>query len=419
MSDFSSVSRAAGEGTQRLNAFTEELHEWSLSGKEPELASRELRYVLDRQEERLRSRGISMEDKIDHTSEEITGRLVGRGKSIDASVLYREAVRRTTVRNGEKILRSRKDPIIFYATLLEKHGFKDFSCTCPNCGNTALVSEMRNGCPFCGTVFEIEDVWPVFSSWYSVPGIVERANLMTKLKKAMITIFACAFALMSVICWISYSDMDLIFRILGALFMGALTGGMITFVSYMAYSFFLLGKTFREAGRAVPLLKGMKTKNRVEEIMREYEPDFSYSYFEGRLISLLRAIAFTDERSGLSIYEGDQDLSFLDSLIDMQYRGVLQLMSSEVKDGVIRLRLKAFMDNLRYEGRVKRRDENYVITVEKDIEAHTDPGFSLCSVKCRSCGASFDALHMKKCPYCGTPYKLIHDDWMITSIQKI
>ena len=103
----------------------------------------------------------------------------------------------------------------------------------------------------------------------------------------------------------------------------------------------------------------------------------------------------------------------------MQYRGAIQLLSSQVKDGVIYLRLKAFMDDLRYDGRVKRRDENYIVSVEKDIDAHTDPGFSLCSVECKSCGASFDALHMKKCPYCNTPYKLIHDDWMITSVQKI
>ena len=93
-------------------------------------------------------------------------------------------------------------------------------------------------------------------------------------------------------------------------------------------------------------------------------------------------------------------------------------MSSNVENGVIKLKLKAFMDNYRYDGRVKRRDENYIVTVEKDIDAHTDPQFSLCKVKCHNCGSSFDALHMKKCPYCGTPYKLIHDDWMITSIRK-
>ncbi len=406
-------------GIDRLNSFTDELHEWSLSGREPALASRELRYVLDRQENRLKSLGIALEQQIDHTGEEITGRLARKGESINASVLYREAVRRMTMRRGDKVLRKEKEPIIFYATLLEKEGFRDFSCTCPSCGHTALVSEMKDGCPYCGTVFEIEDVWPVFASWYSVPGIVERANLTSNLNKYMKMIFFCSFAALTAIGFFVHADYDPWARVLVSLFTGAVTGGMITFVSYMLFSFFLLGKTFKEAGRAMPLLKGIKTKEKVEEVMKEYEPDFSFPYFEGRIISLLRATAFTDDRKDLSIYEGNEDLCFFDSLIDMQYRGALQLLSHEERDGVISLTLRAFMDNLRFEGRAKRRDESYIVTVEKDADAPGDPGFSLCSVKCKSCGASFDALHMKKCPYCGAPYKLIHDDWMITSVRKV
>ena len=418
MSEFSNVSRAAGSGIDRLNAFTEELHEWSVSGRKPVLASRELRYVLGQQKQRLQSFGLQMENLIDHTGDEITGRLARKGQSINASVLYREAVRRTSIKSGEKTVKTEKEPITFYATLLEKPGFSDFSCTCPNCGHSGLVSEMRDGCPYCGTVFEIEDVWPVFSSWYSVPGIVERANLMTKLKKSMMTIFFVSFAVLSVISWFVNKDIDPVFRELVSLFTGAVTAGMLTFVSYMAYSIFLLGRVFKEAGRSLPLLKGVKTGNKVEKFMKQYEPDFSFPYFEGRLISLLRAIAFTNDRRDLSIYEGNEDLSFLDKLIDMQYRGALQLLSAKAEGGVIRMKLKAFMDNRYYDGRVSHRDVNYIVAIEKDIEAHTDPEFSLCKVKCRNCGSSFDALHMKKCPYCATPYRLTHDDWMITSIRK-
>ena len=418
MSDQNMSAKVMTAGIDKLNAFTEELHEWSKGGKKPLLASKELRYVLDRQRERLDSKGISVEEKVDHTGDEITGRLVRKGEGISASIVYREAVRHKTVRSGERVLRKEKEPIIFYATLLEKPGTKDFSCTCPNCGHTELFSKMQNGCPYCGTVFEIEEVWPIFSSWYSVPGIVERATLMQNLKKYLSIVFAAAFALLTVITWFVQKDMDPLPRVPVSIFTGAVTGGMVTFLAYMLYSFRLLGKTFKEAGRAIPLLKGIKTKNKVEEVVRQYEPDFSYSYFEGRFISLLRAIAFTDDRKDLSIYEGNEDLSFFDNIIDMQYRGSIQLLSSQVSDGVIKLKLRAFMDDLRFDGRLRRKDETYIVSIEKDIDAKTDPGFDLCSVECKSCGASFDALHMKTCPYCNTPYRLVHDDWMITSIEK-
>ncbi|MBQ4252210.1 MAG: TFIIB-type zinc ribbon-containing protein, partial [Erysipelotrichaceae bacterium] len=279
MSEFSNASRAAGSGIDRLNAFTEELHEWSVSGRKPVLASRELRYVLGQQKQRLQSFGLQMENEIGHTGDEITGRLARKGQSINASVLYREAVRRTSIKSGEKTVKTEKEPITFYATLLEKPGFSDFSCTCPNCGHSGLVSEMRDGCPYCGTVFEIEDVWPVFTSWYSVPGIVERATLMPNLKKAMTMIFVGSLAVLSVISWFVNSDMDPIFRVLVSLFTAAVASGMLTFVSYMAYSLLLLGKVFRQAGRSLPLLKGMRTEKKVENIIRKYEPDFSYPYF--------------------------------------------------------------------------------------------------------------------------------------------
>ena len=102
----------------------------------------------------------------------------------------------------------------------------------------------------------------------------------------------------------------------------------------------------------------------------------------------------------------------------MQYRGALELRDFRVEDGAFKVQLRAFMDDLRYEGRVRRRTESFLVTVEKDIAAGGDPGFSLHKVHCRGCGASFDALHRKDCPYCGNPYRLLHDDWMITSIEQ-
>ena len=418
MSVYVDDPKKSGHGLDKLNAFTEELHQWSLGGKKPALASRELKYVLDCQRARLDARGLSMEQKIDHVEDEVTGELVRRGEGIDAKVVYRESVQQTVIRNSRKVLRKKKEPINIYATLLEKKGVRDFSCTCPNCGNTDLISKMEDGCPYCGTVFEIEDVWPRFTAWYSVPGIVERAKTVRNLKRYLTIIFICALVIMSFVTWHAHPDYDPIPRVIISPIVGAVTAGMIVVACYMIFSFRLMGRVFFEAGRAMPLLGGMKTKRKVDNLIKNYEPDFSYSYFEGRLVSLLRAIAFTDDRGGLSIYEGNEDLSFFDSVIDMQYRGSLKLLSFKVEDGVIRMQLKAYMTNLRYEDRLKRKDENYIVSIEKDIGAGADLGFSLCSVKCRNCGSSFDALHMKNCPYCGTPYKLVHDDWMITSIKR-
>lgn len=404
------------EDAESLDQFTEELFRWSQKGVLPALASRELRYVLERRKDRLKRFGLTLEEQIAHTQDEIRGTLTKKGPSIQADTVYREAVCHTLYHKEGKKIYERKNPITFYATRLDKYGYTDRQYTCPNCGASKMVSEMREGCPNCGTVFEIEDAWPVYSSYYSVPGIVERSRFVPDLKKAMITIFVCAAVLVAILSWFTYKDDPIVVRILESLFLGAISGGGITFGCYMIFSMFLMLRVFGEAGRSLPLLKGIKTQKKMEKAMKEYEPDFSYPYFEGRLISLFRAIAFSDEREKLSIYEGDQDLSFLDPLVDLQYRGATQLLKFREEDGV--LKVKVFMDDLRYDGKLRRRDENYVISMERDADTGRDPGFNLTKVNCRNCGASFDALHQKKCPYCGTKYRLAYDDWMITSIEE-
>ncbi len=404
--------------TDSLDRFTDELFEWSKKGILPDSASGELRYVLDCQKKRLKKFGMDMEQEIAHTENEIRGDLAKKGSSISADTIYREAVSRTMLRKGEKKIFERKMPITFYATRLEKEGSSDRMCTCPNCGKTAPASVMRSGCPNCGTVFEIEDVIPVFSSYYSVPAIVERAKFIPSLKKVMTLIFICATVLMTVLFWITEKDLPVVFRLLLSLFYGGFIGGFITFTCYLAYSATLLFKVFWEAGRSLPLLKGIRTSKKLEEAIKGYDPDFSYPYFEGRLISLFRAIAFSEEREKLSIYEGDEDLSFLDPLVDIQYRGASQLLSFKQEDGILKAKLKIFMNDLRYDGRFRSKDENYIITMERDIDTGRGHDFDLTKVQCHSCGASFDALHQKNCPFCGTRYHLRYDDWMITSIKK-
>jgi len=46
-----------------LEQFTDELHQWSLNGKEPVSASIDLRYMLDLQEARLKDQGVKREEE--------------------------------------------------------------------------------------------------------------------------------------------------------------------------------------------------------------------------------------------------------------------------------------------------------------------------------------------------------------------
>ncbi|MBQ6126316.1 MAG: hypothetical protein IJI77_04785 [Erysipelotrichaceae bacterium] len=402
-----------------LDAFLDSYHEWTLHGKGLKYASRELRYCLNAKKQRLQEKGIVAQERYEHVKDEIRGSLLKKGDPYEAMILYREGNRITTYRNGEKILKEYKVPVTFYGCLLNKKNYEDHLCTCPNCGHQTLLSELNDGCPYCGTVFETGDSYPCFTSSYTVNSIVERATLMDRLKKRMLIVGITAGVLIFAAFLFSFRDYVWYFRILGALFMAGLYGGVSAFIAYMGSSLFLMVKLFHEAGKSLPLLSGLNTRKKLLKKLESIDPGFSFEYFEGRILSLFRTIAYSRDRESLSIYAGHQDLSALNDLIDIQYRGALQLKDVHIGENTTQIRIKAFLSNTYEKGRIYHRDENYLLSVERENGSLTDPGFSLLRIQCPNCGGSFDALHEKHCPHCGSDYDLVHDDWIITEIRKV
>lgn len=402
----------------QLDQFTEELHEWSLTGKEPSCASRDLRFFLDLQEKRLRSANTVREEEYTHVKEEISGVSYRKGNGYMSRILYREAKQFITYRRNGKEIKKIKRPVNLYVSFVDKEGHEDRSYTCPNCGHVMTALQARDGCPYCGTFFETDDVYPCVSSYYTVPGIVERAGLMDRLKKEMLIAgLSCGIGL-ALITFFAWSDKPIVLRILGALFLGGLYGGVFAFIWYMFRSFLLLIKVFREAGRAMPLLKTVRSRQKMMEFMQPYDPDFSYEAFEGRVLSLLRTIIFTDDRDTLSVWESKRDLSAFDSIADMQYRGAVYIRKRERQGNLLRVEGTAYLTDTYVRTFVREKDEKIHFVLEKEADGRDDPGFSIHRVSCPTCGGSFDAMHRIHCPYCGNPYDLKKKDWIIKDMWK-
>lgn len=403
---------------QQLDQFTDELHEWSLSGKEPSCASRDLRYFLDLQEKRLRKSNIVREEEYTHVEDEINGCAERAENGYSSKILYREAVQHITYQKDGKQIKKIRRPVNLYVSFVDKEGHENREYSCANCGHALTALQARDGCPYCGAFFEIDDVYPCVSSYYTVPGIVERAGLMDRLKREMV-IAGCIFgAVIAALFLFSWDDLDMIFRVIAALLAGAFYGVVAAFVWYMIRSFILLVKVFKEAGRAMPLLKTMRSRKKMLDSMKAYDPDFSYEAFEGRVISLLRTIVFSDDRNTLSIWEGDRDLSDFDSVADMQYRGAVYIKSCVQRGQLLQVEGTAYLTDTYIRRTVREKDEKIGFILEKEVEGRADPGFSIHRVACFSCGGSFDAMHRSSCPYCGNPYDLKKKDWIIKDMWK-
>ena len=402
----------------QLDQFTEELHEWSLNGKEPSCASRDLRFFLDQQEKRLKSADILREEEYSHVKEEISGCSFRKENGYSSKILYREAVQQITYQKDGKPIRKIRRPVNLYVSFTDKEGHENREYTCPNCGHTFTVLQAEDSCPYCGTYFETDDVYPCVSSYYTVPSVVERASLMDDLKKEMIIAGCIGGITVAGMCLFAWNDMEILFRMIGALLMGLFYGGVTAFIWYMIRSFILLFKVFREAGRAMPLLKTLRSRNKMIDFMTPYDPEFSYEAFEGRVLSLLRTIVFSDDRDALSVWEGKRDLSSFDSIADMQYRGAVYIRKCEKDGRFLRVEGTAYLTDTYIRRTVREKDEKIRFVLVREADGHADPGFSIHRVSCPSCGGSFDAMYKRDCPYCGSPYDLKKKDWIIQDMRK-
>jgi hypothetical protein len=164
-----------------------------------------------------------------------------------------------------------------------------------------------------------------------------------------------------------------------------------------------------------------KSIKNLELAMSDRDSDFSFDEFEGKIISMLRTVAYSEDRKNCSLYTGPKDdsLSYLDNLVDIQYRGNSEFIQCYEKMELLHLNVKLFMDDIYYyDESFTRVQENFTIDMVRRKDCVTQFDFSPHAVNCSSCAGTFDAVINRKCPHCGTLYDLTTRDWTINKIER-
>ena len=404
-----------------LEGFLKQKHEWAMNGQEPDTVTWEMRYCLEEQEKRLRRKGLTLDERHEFREGDIVSNLKrGNGLApIRNYTAYRETRRFREFSSSGRTLYKDSLPVIVYANVTDRDGVRDYPVNCPNCGGVTMASELMQGCPYCGTYFVMSDLFPRVNSYYAVEQPMDRYKADERLKKTFGTIGAVLAAIGFALYMWQGKDYVLWFRILYSAFFGGFLAAILTLVCYLAYSGFLLLKLFGMAGKSLAMLPSISGRKKLAQKMEELEPGFSMEMFEGRILSKLQTVLFSDDRDSLNLYEGIDDLSRFDDLVNMDYRGAFNLKHFSVSGGRVCLELEFFTENwYMKQNRLRHRNERMEVTVERSAGAVQDPGFTATAVQCPGCGRSFDAMHKKECPYCGNTYRLGENDWLITGIRK-
>ncbi|MCQ2431604.1 MAG: hypothetical protein MJ175_03275 [Clostridia bacterium] len=324
-------------------------------------------------------------------------------------------------KNGRRIYRFR-DRYIFYVTVTDTiasiEDLRDEDYICPNCGNVSSVGALLDGCKYCGTHFEMAELFPKVTSYYPVsnPGGTEQ-EIKKEIIHNMLMVGAAAVPVMLLISLLG-ADFHALPSLIGSL-IGGLFGGVLfsVVVGYLWWAARKIGGMFYEACSSVPMLSSLNSRKEFAAAMSRYMPDFSYDYFTGRVISMLECVIYSDQDERLPFYE-DKDRHTYEDVIDSTFRGALKLEGYQIKDDVCTVHVKAFMENLACRGgRIVRRRVPIRLTVCRNLGFMQNTTFSMRAIRCRGCGSSFDAYQNKTCPYCERPYRFSDYDWMITGIQ--
>ncbi|MDE6713047.1 MAG: hypothetical protein K2K20_04870 [Lachnospiraceae bacterium] len=416
-------SRSNGSMFER---FAINLEEYTMTGEAPKGGDQDIRYALKLQKERLQNKRISMQYSF-----------TPRGHFADKDLDCRRwsdahytsqmkcrtcAMERTIIRNGKKEYTNRKN-MSFYQTITDVNTpqlAKNATYNCPSCGGVSTIAQLQTGCPYCGTCFRMSDIFPVVSNYYFLEdmGLTEE-EYKAKLAKFMVVagILFFFFMLFKYLFFDGIPEggpVSFLFTLLLTSVFGGVTMG------WLLYTYSLLGKLIWESGRTMPMLPSLGSGWRFFNLMKRYSPEFSYEYFSNKVISLLKAIIFTDNLSELAIYEGAPLDGMFDDVIDVFYAGGMGLKNFRIKGDFCFVTVTVFLDNLYDNGeKIYQRRNKYSIQVKRNLNRPINMHFSIQRLQCKNCGASFDATKEKHCPSCGSAYHLEYEDWVVTQIKKL
>ncbi len=409
--------------------YTSELTNFYQGGAFPKNVSADLRYGLDCQRKRVAKFGLTMQKKFEKDGAENEKSFEHIQYPYTYTLTKNNCDYETDFyKDGTRVGRSDITEETLYTGILEKQTQGQEQYTCKNCGHTNFLSNFASGCPMCGTTYEMPQIYPCITGYYTRPTVISK-KLYKGMMKGGFWYFGLLGAFFGLLAGLSIADEQ---GLAGAqavamvIFATVIFGGGLLLFGFVFFHLMLgpvlaAKKVTQVSKEAQDSQAAAETKARMEADLKKYDEAFSYEYFEEKVLSLLRGIVFSDDRDKLTIYDNPDPLRYMDNIVDVEYRGTLEYVGSSVVDNVLRVSAKAYVTCAYYEsatGKVEFSKHVFHMILAKKVKKE-DYGFTIHAVNCKKCAGSFDAIHVSTCPYCGSEYSLIEDNWVVNQITCV
>ena len=395
-----------------------QLNRWYEKEEEPVSCDGDTLYYLKLQKERLDEKRIHMRNRI----------YPAKGKSFGTATISRKSAWYTTDMayenisrdlqfiRGTEVLYRRNVEQVMYEIIAHSPNEQETAhlmITCPNCGYVSSVDQLVGGCPYCKTRFRIKGLFPRVINTYFI-----RSDSIARNITQQRVLIGASMGIVLLIC-IPGSLISSKGNLPAALFtayLTALIGGGI--LGWFVAAVFMLASLFQRDGmKHLPLIAFLSSKSRIRKMMTGYDPNFSYDLFEGQLVALIRMAVFAGEPQNLTAYRGKGRDARFENILEMTYTNGMCLRNVKRQGDDLHLTIRTWWINYSEEkGKIRKTGDLIDVTICRNIAHREKPGFSITSVNCHSCGASFDAVRQRICPHCGTEYPMEEDYWVIEDI---
>ena len=395
----------------KLIDFRESLGDAVCSGKNITFADNDITYILKLQHDRISSKGLELSYDIysrDNNKNQFIAGSNWRDAHYESTVCFEQCgIKRKVKKDGKNKYSDNRRSVLYETitdTVTGTHTDND-PVSCPNCGAVSTVAGLRNGCSYCGTRFQMSDLFPKVTSYYflDTPGMTKKEFRSEYLVSYIITLIA-----MYIICFFSHKGIGY--------YIGFTIGSIA--IAYFLYAYYLLMKLIVGAISSAGKMGTVGSRSKFETRMKRISPEFSYEYFTSKTLSLIKTAVFSENEKELLFYEGGALDPKMKDIIDMNYGGALGCKSLREEGNSVTVVTKAYFDVLYARGdRVFFKKEVFSAALKRRTDIPVNFNFSMTKIVCPSCGASFDATKNKNCPYCGGKYEITTDDWALVELK--
>ncbi len=410
--------------------FLRELQEWSENGKEPSSGDQDLRYYLEQEEQRLKKRGLSMKVHVKPYGDigQLSRVVSAMGfyppdrapyshsqhyQTVEKSVVYE--------RDHREVYR-KKDEYFLQITIMEpasqdRAAIANMDYVCPACGAVSKVRVLEEeGCPYCRGHFIMSDLFPKVSNYWFHKALSIPEKVNPGIKKWILWTSLLLFIPFFFYILFTQRDIGLLEVFIRALTAGVFGGPIFGYLFYCGHKIARLVSIAKQDTKVY--MGSKKGKAKISRLLSRFDPAFTFEYFLAKVLSLVRTIVLADDPANLPQYKGKTLNPAFARYLHIDYGGGMDLEYADVRGERLHVGLKIYLlCTVDTDQGIEERLEEFYVQMEHHTSFRADPEFSIQRVSCKSCGASFNALKERHCPYCGAAHDP-EEDWIVTEITQ-